>query len=788
MLVHMAPEEVRGLQALARAHGGSLTINPDTGLPEAGFLKSLLPAIIGFGLNLIAPGVGSAIGAALGTSASVGTGLLVGGVEALRTGDLGKGLMAGLGAYGGANFAGGLESLGAQAATGESMAALAQANPDVVAGMSNAEMAKLMGATATPEQLAATRAALGPGEILQRGYQAATGEGGLQSLASQMGGNKAALMSAGAAASPILADMAVKSQLPQTRTSPTAYIRPYTYDPYSQEYTALTPVKAEEAAGRPFPYSIPPGMADGGVADGGLMGLMYRNEPVVRMADGGSAGYLTATGTGGIGADKYYQNIANYITNNPNLTYDQAQEAMKTWGVSAADLEKAQQLHPTQVSAANVYALTNKDIGSPENVAETYGGLAGMSSNINYALDKFKPTKRSVVEQELNKWGSNEADFIRATGKTLDEYFAAKPVVVEEDAIKYGGGYNALTCPTGYTFDPVKNACVPDTTELTRVDKPTDISLAPETALAPGVSGGGNTIINPNGTIVTTPDIPNRPEGGFTGMKDVRDAYTKGGGSLGYRPYVPTSYEDFLTKYGTATGGSKSAYDYLMGRPGAAYPLRPVTPTGEVARPYAEAVMGIPRPSYQSKYTWDTSKQQYVANPNYQPAVINTYNKDGQMITAVRESDNRYRGSDNNYYDAAGKFIEATKKDEKSAETEKEEIVTKVKNGGLMAEGGLSSLAYNLGSYSDGGRLLRGPGDGVSDSIPAVIGKDRPARLADGEFVVPARIVSELGNGSTEAGARKLYEMMDRVQKARGKTVGKGRVAKDSRSDKYLPA
>ena len=795
MLVHMAPEEVRGLQALAKAHGGSLTINPDTGLPEAGFLKSLLPAIIGFGLNLIAPGVGSAIGAALGTSGAVGTGLLVGGVEALRTGDLSKGLMAGLGAYGGANFAGGLESLGARAATGEGMAALV--SPEAVAasgdismsGLSNAEMAKLMGATATPEQLAATRAALGPGEILQRGYQAATGEGGLQSLASQMGGNKAALMSAGAAASPILADMAVKSQLPQTRTSPTAYIRPYTYDPYSQEYTALTPVKAEEAAGRPFPYSIPPGMADGGVADGGLMGLMYRNEPVVRMADGGSAGYMYATGEGGIGADKYYQNIANYIAANPNLTYDQAQAAMNEWGVSAADLARAQQLHPTQISGANVHALTNKDIGAAENAAETYGGLAGISSNINYQLANDPALQdRTAVEAEMNKYALNEADFERATGKTLDEYFTKQPVNVREDAIKYGGGYDALTCPTGYTFDPVKNACVPNTEELTRVTEPTDISTAPETALAPGVSGGGNTVVNPNGTITTTPDIPYRPEGGFTGMKDVRDAYTKGGGSLGYRPYVPTSYEDFLTKYGTATGGSKSAYDYLMGRPGAAYPLRPVTPTGEVARPYAEAVMGVPRPSYQSKYTWDTSKQQYVANPNYQPSVINAYNKDGQMITAVRESDNRYRGSDNNYYDAAGKLVEAVKKDETSAETEKEEIVTGDKNGGLMAEGGLSSLAYNLGSYSDGGRLLRGPGDGVSDSIPAVIGKDRPARLADGEFVVPARIVSELGNGSTEAGARKLYEMMDRVQKARGKTVGKGRVAKDSRSDKYLPA
>ena len=99
--------------------------------------------------------------------------------------------------------------------------------------------------------------------------------------------------------------------------------------------------------------------------------------------------------------------------------------------------------------------------------------------------------------------------------------------------------------------------------------------------------------------------------------------------------------------------------------------------------------------------------------------------------------------------------------------------------------GGLGSL----GSYSDGGRLLKGPGDGVSDSIPATIGqKQQPARLADGEFVVPARIVSELGNGSTEAGAKKLYAMMDRVQRARGKTTGKNKVAANSRADKYLPA
>jgi len=100
---------------------------------------------------------------------------------------------------------------------------------------------------------------------------------------------------------------------------------------------------------------------------------------------------------------------------------------------------------------------------------------------------------------------------------------------------------------------------------------------------------------------------------------------------------------------------------------------------------------------------------------------------------------------------------------------------------GYADGGGISTL----GGYSDGGRLLRGPGDGVSDNIPATIAGKQPARLADGEFVVPARIVSELGNGSTDAGAKRLYEMMDRVQKARRKTKN---VAADTKAAKYLPA
>lgn len=96
-------------------------------------------------------------------------------------------------------------------------------------------------------------------------------------------------------------------------------------------------------------------------------------------------------------------------------------------------------------------------------------------------------------------------------------------------------------------------------------------------------------------------------------------------------------------------------------------------------------------------------------------------------------------------------------------------------------------IRSGLGSFSDGGQLLRGPGDGVSDSIPATLG-DQKAALADGEFVVPARMVSELGNGSTEAGSRKLYAMLDRIQNKRKKTMGKNGIAVDSGASNVLPA
>ena len=120
-------------------------------------------------------------------------------------------------------------------------------------------------------------------------------------------------------------------------------------------------------------------------------------------------------------------------------------------------------------------------------------------------------------------------------------------------------------------------------------------------------------------------------------------------------------------------------------------------------------------------------------------------------------------------------------------------------NGPIFAEGGLASIpmqdpvsmyAYgglsNLGGYTHaaGGRMLKGPGDGMSDSIPASIAGKQPARLATDEFVIPADVVSHLGNGSSDAGAKVLYDMMARVRKAR---TGKAMQGKKINPQKLMP-
>ncbi len=111
-LVHMTPSEVRAMRNLAQRHGGDLSVNPRTGLPEAGFLENLLPTVVGAGVGIMTgnPFIGAAVGGGIGMAANKGS--------------IQSGLMAGLGAYGMGSLGAGLMATGAEtlAASPEAMA------------------------------------------------------------------------------------------------------------------------------------------------------------------------------------------------------------------------------------------------------------------------------------------------------------------------------------------------------------------------------------------------------------------------------------------------------------------------------------------------------------------------------------------------------------------------------------------------------------------------------------------------------------------------------------------
>jgi hypothetical protein len=208
----MSPREVKSLNDLAMAHGGQLSINPQTGLPEAGFLSSILPMVAG--AALVASGVGAPMAA-----------MMVGGGTALMTGSLEKGLMAGLGAYGGANLGSGLLASGTDAAvaanpevlsaqqaaselrynpTGE---VLTQAQNDAYVKAAQKVSMDASTAASTARDLAAPDF-MSKIKAMGSGISSLGQEGGLSSLYQNLGGSPMSLLkSVGPAAAPAINEM-----------------------------------------------------------------------------------------------------------------------------------------------------------------------------------------------------------------------------------------------------------------------------------------------------------------------------------------------------------------------------------------------------------------------------------------------------------------------------------------------------------------------------------------------------------------------------------------------------
>ena len=270
MLVHMTPDEVNSLQGLAMAAGGSLTINPQTGLPEAGFLKKLLPMIAGIGLNFALPGAGMAGGklvAALGGKAAA-AGLLTGAASTALTGNLQKGLMAGLGAFGGASLAGGVQGALAKTAVpppGGVPEGLLKSFSNSQAPVGEIAMtgAKTAAATAAPSATlgipglgmqAATAKAPSALASFGKGF-ADTARGSMTGLAA-----KAAPYAAGFGAMNTLSDATTPRFTAPGGQMDNSYEGPYTFEPREASYRSESPVVSRDSSPELFFQNSQPGL------------------------------------------------------------------------------------------------------------------------------------------------------------------------------------------------------------------------------------------------------------------------------------------------------------------------------------------------------------------------------------------------------------------------------------------------------------------------------------------------------------------------------------------------
>ena len=958
LLVHMTPDEVRNLQKFAEANGTTLTINPTTGLPEAGLLSDLFKAVAPIALGAFLGPAGAAIGGGFLTAAQAG--LAVGGITTLATGSLSRGLMAGLGAYGGAGLGESLMGAGTSAGLSEALAGsssgnLGQAFGDVASiagdGSSGQAFNEFLKSNANP----ATQSF---GDMASAGVKAVAND--------PMAFAKQNLSNLAFAAAPIAADMMVPTTTKQPDLQGNDTINQFIYSPTGQ-YRSLNPVPAKNygtPAFKPFREGGIVALANGG-APGYAGGALVNDKQIfdyfatpgaktdaqiaadMQTYNVTAADIARATGTQNQQADyekRFVQAVATPVVTAPTFLAQTADVGLQNQPLATA-------ISGTGLSGAAQYALTHGDVG-------TGGGLAGLSANINAALADPKLTLAGA-QTAMTKYNVTDADVLRATGQTTGDIFAARDAAAAAEAArlkaladakakadadaaaaaaaaKAKADADAAAAAEAARLKALADAAA--AAEAARLKAAADAAAAAEAARLKALADGKTAAeaaaaaekarleaeaiarakadkiaadaaaaankITVDGTYVGTSGPAavigtQVGQGKITGVGSETTTGTTGpiidyGGSSGftispltlakqqiaeqsaattaaqnaqldlYRSWVTQNpnatdadHANFMDKLGLApdvasratplspqqmknryydakynkmTGDSQAAYNFLMGK--GANPTK--STVGQIARPYAEATLGYPSSTNQ-QYIFDPETRSYRLNKDYvaeyqDPTGGTNYLMSPNEIAAYFKANQGQ--ADSATYDwavennltpqeiaaatgvplstVAAKWRDAKAKKTTTAKTEADKAAAAAAGGsendkresGGAAAGGLQGLAGggmpmyavggglgSLGSYSDGGRLLKGPGDGVSDSIPATIGnKQQPARLADGEFVIPARIVSELGNGSTEAGAKKLYAMMDRVQRARGKTTGKNKVAANSRADKYLPA
>jgi hypothetical protein len=779
MLVHMAPNEVKGLQSLAMAHGGSLTVNPETGLVEANFLKSLLPTIIGAVLTPLTGGLINPLTA----------GLLVGGVEGLRTGDIGKGLMAGLGAYGGAGLSSALAGAGAAAKAGvgelaktagtEAAAAAAkegatQAAQEAAkqAAMKEAAQAQIQKQIATkgmfgrlPEGVASFKnIGAGAGEIFKTGGAGLGGIGGTGAAGATLGNvgmiQKAGLTSAG------LSALTPEMKPPKNSPIDTSYYESYGYDPEEGRFL-----------GGEWQKNYPdfPGYAEGGevgvnqnsIQDYKLMPL----DPSQAQPNSAKAGWM------------------EFMQKNPN-----EQKAFIDAGYPASYFQQ----DPQTFTGARPFIPGKDEALYAEETARiakanTPQAPAGVAANLEDYMSQLNKFVASPIAAPPRKTPPPDTTPPTRTGPPDRDRFRDFDGV-DFSGIDFGnfmgGGMNGLASIINNNFrgNDSRMQWDPDTGSFTqpgmnRPQPPAPVMLPQQPSYDfSGYAGRGGRGFDTEPMAYDT-SAYQQPEPVYQPPAyqepEVRDFIPRGMQDEPVFDYAPPVYEP------PAYQQPEPVFDYMppaYERPAYQEPevrdFIPRTTQDEPVFDYMPSVYQPPAyqqpepvyqpPAYQEPEVRDFIPRTTQDEPvfDYMPSVYEpfayqqpepVYTPRGETIPTAPYYQPTYEPTyEPSRFDSfdAGQFES------------------------MFAGGGSVQ-------YAAAGKLLRGPGDGMSDDIKANISGKQEARLADGEFVIPADVVSHLGNGSSDAGSRKLYKMMAQIRKAR---TGKSKQAPAVNVDKYLPA
>jgi hypothetical protein len=433
MLVHMQPREVAGLQALAMQGGGSLTINPETGLPEAGWFGDILGAVAPIALGAML-GPGGMIGGAGGLfgMGALGAGLGTGLLGFALTGDVGKGLMAGLGGYGGANLGSSLKSF----ATPD-VASVSNITSQPTLGVDLGEVVKPLGAGQNAGiQLAASAPGGGLSftpQVAQTGaqglqgtaYNAAKaaipqtgtiGQGAMKALQNPVDFFKSGngFQNALTLASPL---MAIQPEMPKAPED-TGYQMKYEGEYTAQDRNPRIPTQAELTqlatqgspeynyfgSSNPYPgFNKAPGYAAGGMATGGAPDLFGSPD--------GTAAQNTVKEGYGLGRLNTLASAAS-------------SENAKEYGFDAGGAVPYMPGAPSYGVAPTDLAEVAK-IGSPGQKASTPGGLSNLLGNaITDPMGRTNDDRQGGIGGFMGK-GGQKAKGPEAPAVTMQDYINA---------------------------------------------------------------------------------------------------------------------------------------------------------------------------------------------------------------------------------------------------------------------------------------------------------------------------------------------------------------------------